>query len=49
MPEDTVTIPKAEYEELKDEAKWMRAYDDAGVDNWDGTDYARELYESYDD
>lgn len=40
----TVTIPLEEYEELKAAAAWAEALDSAGVDNWDGFDYAREIY-----
>ena len=42
-PADTVTISKKEYESLKEDAAWLRALEAAGVDNWDGYDFAREL------
>ena len=47
MPEQLelfVTIPKKEYDSLKEDSKWLSALEDAGVDNWSGWDFARELY-----
>lgn len=29
---------------LQDSARWLQALEDAGVDNWDGFEYAQELY-----
>lgn len=43
MLEQTVTIPKTEYESLKLSAEWLRYLEAAGVDNWDGYDFAKEL------
>lgn len=31
---ETVTIPRAEYESLLDDAKWRRCLEAGGVDNW---------------
>lgn len=42
---DTVTIPRSEYESLKEDAKWLAALENAGVDNWGGCSFARELME----
>ena len=42
---NTVTISKEEYEHLMEDARWLRALEMAGVDNWDGMDYAREIYD----
>lgn len=47
MPEDTVTISRTEYESLLDDASWRAAYENAGVDNWSGADYASDLYREY--
>lgn len=44
--EDTVAIPKAEYDRLMDVDKFMDALDYAGVDNWQGYDMAYEYYNS---
>lgn len=46
MNEDTemVTITKKEYESLKEDSKWLEALQRAGVDNWEGYDFARELF-----
>jgi hypothetical protein len=43
MNEETVTISKKEYESLKEDARWLQCLEGAGVDNWEGYDYAREL------
>jgi hypothetical protein len=44
MNEETVTISKKEYESLKDAARWLQCLENAGVDNWEGNDYAYELW-----
>jgi hypothetical protein len=43
MSEETVTISKKEYESLKEDALWLRCLENAGVDNWQGMDFAIEL------
>ena len=45
MPE-TVTISHEEYEELIDDAEFLQALRMAGVDNWEGYDYAIDIYRS---
>lgn len=42
--EEMVTITKAEYDSLKDDARWLLCLQDAGVDNWSGYSYAQEMY-----
>lgn len=49
MSQETVTIPKTEYESLKEDAKWLRALENAGVDNWEGISFAHELLGEDDD
>lgn len=44
MNEETITITKKEYESLKEDARWLQYLEGAGVDNWEGYDYARELW-----
>ena len=44
MNEETVTITKEEYESLLQDRKWLEALEGAGVDNWEGYDFAREIY-----
>lgn len=39
----TINIPLGEYSQLLDDAKWLRCLRAAGVDNWEGYDYALEL------
>ena len=41
--EEMVEITKEEYEELLDDAKFNRCLRAAGVDNWDGYEYAQDL------
>ena len=41
----TVTIPEEEYNDLLDDAEFLRALRMAGVDNWDGYDDAIEQYQ----
>lgn len=41
---ENITITKEEYDKLVDEKKFLDALRGAGVDNWDGFDYALELY-----
>jgi hypothetical protein len=41
MPEEEmVTIPKAAYEALLEQSFMLEALDGAGVDNWDGYEFA---------
>jgi hypothetical protein len=40
---DTVTISKERYDELIREEKFLDALRAAGVDNWEGYDYAQEM------
>lgn len=43
--EETVTIPKEEYDSLVEDSKWLGCLEDAGVDNWGGIDFARDMME----
>jgi hypothetical protein len=43
MDKETVTIEKERYEELLQTEKFMTALQAAGVDNWDGYDYAVDM------
>jgi len=45
MSEETVTISKQEYERLKEDSFWLGCLEAAGVDNWQGIDYAIDLRE----
>lgn len=40
----TVTITEEEYQSLLDDSLWLNCLENAGVDNWSGYDYARELF-----
>ncbi len=49
MEEETVTIKKSEYEDLLNEAKFMRCLESAGLDNWEGYDIAMDKFDSQKD
>lgn len=42
--QETVTITKSEYDSMMQDVKWMRCYEAAGVDNWEGIDHAIDIY-----
>lgn len=42
MGEETVTIDKQYFEELLESQRWLDALESAGVDNWQGYDFALE-------
>ena len=48
-PEETVTITRAVYDSLCDDARWRTCVEGAGVDNWDGFGWAMEEYYGDDD
>lgn len=39
-----ITISVKEYENLLESQAWLSALEDAGVDNWSGIEFAKELY-----
>lgn len=41
--EETVTIAKSEYERLVEDSEWLGCLEAAGVDNWEGYEFARDL------
>lgn len=41
--EETITITVKEYESLLEDSEMLQALQNAGVDNWEGYDYALEL------
>ena len=43
--EETITISKKEYESLLKDQKLLQCLQGAGVDNWEGYDYALEMME----
>jgi len=38
--QEMITITKSEYERLLKHDRWLKCLDIAGVDNWNGYDYA---------
>lgn len=43
--EETITITKKERDQLVEDQRFLHALQGAGVDNWEGYDYALELLE----
>jgi hypothetical protein len=41
--DETVTISAKELAALRRDSEWLGYLESAGVDNWSGIDYAREL------
>ena len=39
-----ITISEEEYDKMLDRIMWLDALEAAGVDNWQGFDEAREIY-----
>ncbi len=44
-----VELTEAEYEDLREDAAFLDALRSAGVDNWDGYDYACSLFNGEED
>lgn len=44
MEKEKITIDLSTWEEVCDEVNFLNALRAAGVDNWDGYDYAVEIY-----
>jgi hypothetical protein len=49
MAEEMVTITKKEYKRLFKREEWLSCLEAAGVDNWEGFDYAREIKNEQDE
>lgn len=45
--DDTVNIPKTEYNDLLEDSAFLGALEQAGVDNWDGYDFALEIFNAF--
>lgn len=48
MTEETVTIPKSEYDQLLEDSNFLECLRGAGVDNWDGYSVTWEMMREYD-
>ncbi|GAA1411832.1 hypothetical protein AUR04nite_00770 [Glutamicibacter uratoxydans] len=44
---ENITISRAEYDQLQRDSDWLRALEQAGVDNWEWYGEAQDLYESW--
>lgn len=47
--ENTITIPLKEYNQLIHDQEFLQALQAAGVDNWEGYDYAWEIMKDNDE
>ncbi len=45
--DETVELQRKDYKKLLDDSRLLDALRAAGVDNWDGYDYAQELLEEW--
>lgn len=43
--EEYVTISKEQFDQLQEDSNFLECLQNAGVDNWEGYDYAVELYQ----
>lgn len=41
---EMITILQSEYDSLIEDRKWLQCLESAGVDNWSGYEYARDLF-----
>lgn len=48
-PAGFVLVDEKEYDKLLDTQRWMCALEAAGLDNWDGCDYAKDILEEWDE
>ncbi len=46
---DRVFVPKERYDKLKRDAEMYYALQEAGVDNWDGYEYAMDILDEWED
>lgn len=44
MDEEMVSIPKEQYDQLVLDQKFLSALEAAGVDNWEGYEFARDMF-----
>lgn len=45
MNEEMITVSQEEYDDLVSDVAFLRALEAAGVDNWEGYDYACEIFQ----
>lgn len=46
---DLITIPRNEYKDLLSDSAFLNALIQSGVDNWDGFENAKEVYQNFKD
>lgn len=48
--DDLIQVSAKHYQDLIRDSRWLECLENAGIDNWDGYDYAQEEYfETYGD
>lgn len=47
VSDDEVTISRERYNELIENDRWLDCLEAAGVDNWEGVDFAQEIFDSF--
>ena len=45
--QEDICIPAEEYDDMVDRLDWLEALEQAGVDDWDGIDFAHEIYKTF--
>lgn len=45
LTDGSVVVSAKWWAVIQDEMTWLACLDEAGVDDWDGIDYAHELYD----
>lgn len=48
LPPGFIGITEAEYDRLSGRDEWLEALEQAGVDNWDGWDAAKDIQDEWD-
>lgn len=44
---ETVPVQKEVLDDLLERSEWLRALEEAGVDNWEGISLAHDIYETF--
>jgi len=47
MTEETVVIPVEKFNQMQADLDWLKALEAAGVDQWEGIEYAVDIYQVY--
>lgn len=47
MAKHDITLSYEEFAEMQRDLDWLSALESAGVDNWEGIDFAREIFNTF--